>query len=125
MKIAFPVQDDRGEESIVYGHFGSARFFVIADSNDGALESRPNKDREHAHGQCQPLAALGVNVDAVVVGGIGAGALSKLQAEGVKVYRAVEGTVQENMELITSGRLPEFTLEQTCAGHGHGGGCVH
>ena len=125
MRVAFPVEEDRGIESIVYSHFGSAPFFVLAESSDGSVETLPNQDRDHAHGHCQPLAALGVTVDAVAVGGIGAGALSKLNAAGVKVFRAVEGTVQENLELIRSDRLPEFTLEHTCAGHTHDGGCVH
>ena len=31
MKVAFPVQDDRGLDSGVYGHFGSARFFLIVE----------------------------------------------------------------------------------------------
>jgi predicted Fe-Mo cluster-binding NifX family protein len=126
MKIAFPCQDDMGAESAVYGHFGSAGFFVIVESEDGTMETVANQDLHHAHGQCQPLKALGgAAVDAVVVGGIGAGALTGLLAGGIKVYRGVEGTVKENLQLIKAGRLPEFTFEQTCAGHAHGGGCSH
>ena len=126
MRIAFPSQDDNGAKSAVYGHFGSAGYFIIADSENGTVETVVNEDREHAHGRCQPLKALGgVAVDAVVVGGIGAGALRGLQAAGIRVYRGVQGTVQENLELIRSGRLPEFTFEQTCAGHGQQGGCSH
>jgi ArsR family transcriptional regulator len=56
---------------------------------------------------------------------MGAGALVKLNAAGVKTYRAVEGTVDENLELIKSGALPFFTLEQTCAGHREDGQCAH
>ncbi|MGD9363722.1 MAG: NifB/NifX family molybdenum-iron cluster-binding protein, partial [Desulfobacterales bacterium] len=86
-----------------------------------------NHDLNHAHGKCQPLVALGgKTVDAVVVGGIGGGALKKLTEEGVKTYRAVEGTVSENLSLIKDGKLPEFTLDHTCKGHQHGiGECVH
>jgi predicted Fe-Mo cluster-binding NifX family protein len=126
MKIAFPCHDDKGPESAVYGHFGSASFFVIVGSEDGSLETIANQDRDHMHGNCQPLKALGgKEVDAVVVGGIGAGALMGLQAGGIKVYRGVEGTVEENLALIKAGHLPEFTLDQTCAGHGPHGGCSH
>lgn len=126
MKIAFPSQDDIGAESAVYGHFGSASFFVIVDSEDGTLETVANQDRDHSHGHCQPLKALGgATVEAVVVGGIGAGALRGLLAGGIKVYRGVEGTVRENLQMIKAGHLPEFTFDQTCAGHGHGGGCSH
>jgi predicted Fe-Mo cluster-binding NifX family protein len=126
MKIAFPVQGDKGMESIVYGHFGSARHFLLVDRNKGPFEIIGNNDREHLHGHCQPLNALGGRkVDAVVVGGIGAGALSRLNSAGITVYRAVEGSVAENLKLIDAGLLPVFALDQTCAGHGAGGGCAH
>jgi len=126
MKIAFPTEDDRGVDSLVYGHFGSARYFIVVESEDEGVKTAVNQDAEHQHGQCKPLQALGGNsVDAVVVGGIGRGALSKLLAAGIKVYRAVEGTVRENLKLIKSGRLPEFTLDKTCAGHGTHGACPH
>ena len=73
MKIAFPVQEDRGMDSAVYGHFGSAPHFIIVDSDNGAFQAASNPDMHHQHGQCQPIAALSGNpVDAIVVGGIGA-----------------------------------------------------
>ena len=126
MRIAFPTQDDRGMESPVYGHFGSAPCFIIVDSDTITFESVDNPDREHQHGRCQPLNALsGKIVDAVVVGGIGAGALQKLSGAGIEIYRGVEGSVAENLELIKSGLLPLFTLDQTCAGHDSGKQCAH
>jgi len=72
MKIAFPSQKNDGVDSVVYSHFGSANFFIIMDSQTGETNAVRNHDLNHAHGKCQPLAALGGNtVDAVVVGGIG------------------------------------------------------
>ena len=126
MKIAFPVQEERGMDSPVYGHFGSAPCFIIVDSDTGTFESTDNPDKQHPHGQCQPLKGLsGHTVDMVVVGGIGAGALQKLSAAGIKIYRAVEGSVSENFNLMQSGLLTLFTLDQTCAGHGPGETCAH
>ncbi len=126
MRIAFPANEDRDTESRVYNHFGTARFFIIAETENSTVETVANQDMKHLHGQCSPLSALGGHkVDAVAVGGIGAGALQKLTASGIRTYRAVEGTVQENLELIKSGLLPEFTLNQTCAGHGEDGHCAH
>jgi len=126
MRIAFPTRENNGMNSPVYGHFGSAPYFIIVDSDTISFESADNPDREHQHGQCQPLEALsGKIVDAVVAGGIGSGALQKLNAAGIKTYRAVEGTVSENFELIKSGLLPLFTPDQTCAGHGSGEKCMH
>ncbi len=126
MKIAFPTREDKGAESRVYGHFGSAPRFVIIEADDGSATLVENTDADHLHGQCQPLKALGgAKVDKVVVGGIGAGALQKLNTAGVKVYRAVEGTVNENLGLIKIDKLPEFTPDLTCAGHSKDGGCAH
>ena len=76
MKVAFPTQENNGMESMIYNHFGSAKIFVIVETDDGSSETILNQDLNHQHGQCQPMAALGGNdVDAVVAGGIGGGAL--------------------------------------------------
>jgi len=124
MKIAFPSQENLGIESPIYGHFGTAGYFVVIDSTTGQYEIHANSDQIHEHGGCRPLAALGGKpVDAVVVGGIGQGALKKLNSSGIKVYRAAEGTISENLELIQSGKLPEYTSMMTCAGHG--AECTH
>ncbi len=132
MKIAFPTMENKGIDSPVYGHFGSAYYFVFLDEKTGNLEIKENPDREHEHGFCKPLAALGgEKVDAVVVGGIGGGALKKLMTGGIKVYRAVEGSVKENADLIKAGNLPLFTPSDTCGHHVgigdsmDGGGCDH
>ena len=125
MRICFPVFNLKGLESPVYAHFGSAPGFVIVNTENQAVDEISNNDLHHAHGMCQPLKALGGReVDAVVVGGIGMGALMKLQAQRIKVFRAAEGTVKENIKLIITKKLPEFDVEQTCAGHA-GGGCAH
>ena len=126
MKIAFPVQEDMGLDSPVYSHFGSARFFIIVDAATGQAQTENNSDLDHIHGQCQPLAALGgKTVDAVVVGGIGGGALRKLDNAGIVTYRAVEGTVAENLQIYRAGKLPQFKMEQTCSGHQINGQCLH
>jgi len=126
MKIAFPIQTDQGLESEVYNHFGSANTFFIVDSETGTGESVTNADLNHIHGQCKPLAALnGAVADAIVVGGIGRGALRKLLKEGIKAFKAVEGSVAENLDLFKSGKLPEFPATHDCGGHGKDGGCAH
>jgi predicted Fe-Mo cluster-binding NifX family protein len=124
MQVCFPAETLQGLESRVYGHFGSAPGFVIVNTETMSVEEIKNDDLHHAHGMCQPLKALGGRrVDAIVVGGIGAGALMKLQAEGVTVYRALEGSVQENLRFIVEKKLPHFTAEHTCGGHANG--CAH
>ena len=122
MKVCFPVESDKGLDSEVYDHFGSAPVFVVFDTDKKSINTINNQDLGHVHGKCSPLKALdGKMVDAIVVGGIGAGAINKLNAMGIKVYRATKGTVQTNIGLFESCKMDEITIEHACGGHA--GGC--
>lgn len=126
MKVCFPVKEASGLESEVYGHFGSAPSFVVVETDTDEVVILTNADQHHAHGMCSPVRALDWHdVDCVVVGGIGAGALMKLGTSGIPVYRAAAGTVRENLELFKSGKLEKYSASNVCAGHSHGGGCAH
>jgi len=124
MKICFPVLKADGIESEVHGHFGSAPQFVLVDTDTNSVTTITNKDDHHVHGTCNPLKALNNHrVDALVVSGIGAGALSRLNQSGVKVFQAQALTIKGNIELLKAHTLPEITLQQCCSGHGSG--CIH
>lgn len=126
MKVCFPVQKDEGLASAVYNHFGSAPLFLIIDTQTNDLSTVTNHDEHHVHGQCNPLRALdNKQVDAIVVGGIGAGALNKLNQLGIKVHRAQAETVNENLTIFKTGNMPELNVQGCCGGHSHGGGCAH
>lgn len=126
MKVCFPVQHNHGLESSVFNHFGSAPVFVVVDSESGQVSEVINRDLHHAHGSCSPLKALdGHHVDAVVVGGIGAGALAGLNRAGIQVYRSVEPTVAGNLVRLQQGAMEQWLPGQTCGGHGHGHACSH
>ena len=126
MKVCFPIETFQGPDSRVYGHFGSAPGFVVLDTENMSVEELHNEDLHHAHGMCKPLKALGgTRVDAVVVGGIGKGALAGLTEAGIEVYRGVDGTISENARMLQAGNLPRFSPEHTCAGHHGSAGCGH
>lgn len=126
MKICFPVEKNNGLESRVYGHFGSAPVFVIYDTETRDVTAINNKNQQHAHGACNPLQSLsGSSIDAIVVGGIGTGALNKLKESGIKAYRATAATIMENISLVENRSLSEITLVSACGGHGEGSGCSH
>jgi predicted Fe-Mo cluster-binding NifX family protein len=126
MKVCFPVVKADGLESKVYGHFGSAPAFFVVDTDDSNEATIINKDQHHVHGMCNPVKALNnQHVDAIVVGGIGGGALSRLRQMGIRVLQAQAETVRENLEKIKKNELVEFSSHHVCAGHGHGGGCGH
>lgn len=122
MKICFPVDSNKGEESIPYGHFGSAPQFVIYDLESGDIKSIGNGDLGHEHGKCEPIKALsGEMVHAVVVGGIGAGAINKLNSMGIKVYKSINGNIRDNIIAFNNKELKEFAKNHMC----NHDGCSH
>jgi len=126
MKICFPVQTDNGTESAVYNHFGSAPVFVVVDTDTNAVASINNRDQHHAHGACNPMKALDdQKVDAIVVGGIGAGALTRLNQMGITVHSSQGKTIRENITMLQTKSLPVLTVQGCCNGHSNDGGCAH
>jgi predicted Fe-Mo cluster-binding NifX family protein len=124
MKVGFAVQRNEGIESRVYDHFGSAPEFIIFDTEGKDVLTVNNKDLHHVHGACNPVMALdGKSVDAMVVGGIGAGAIAKLNALGVRVYQAGAPTVKENLSLLSENKLQELSVFNAC--RAHQGECGH
>ena len=43
MKVAIPAGNSNGLDSIVYGHFGSAPFYAIYNSENGSVELKENR----------------------------------------------------------------------------------
>ncbi len=130
MNICIPVTNDQGLQSEVCQHFGSAPLFLIVNTDTRGTETVLNHNHQHAHGMCQPLASLqGHQLDAIVVGGIGMGALTKLQAAGIEVYLSEHATVEETLGAYEGGLLKKVTPRNACRHHGSGGtsqtGCGH
>ena len=127
MRICIPVQKNEGSESKPYNHFGSAPKFLVVNLEGEEIEVIDNGDLDHEHGKCQPLKALeGNKVDAIIVGGIGAGAIMKLNAMGTKVYRGINDTIESNLKLLKENKLQEFSVNDACShNHSKGNGCGH
>ena len=136
MNICIPVNEDKGLQSQVCAHFGSAPLFLIVDTDSEGCRAIPNHNQHHGHGMCMPLASLqGERIDGMVVGGIGKGALSKLQTAGIRVYLSDLPTVEATVSAFKAGSLREVTPAEACAHHGsgpqgqgphgHGGGGPH
>jgi predicted Fe-Mo cluster-binding NifX family protein len=118
MKICMPVVSNSGIESAINPHFGSTPTFLIIDDQNCEITEIRNDNQHHMHGMCQPLAVLaGHSFDAIVVGGIGLGALSKLKAAGFRVFRSEFPDVRQTMDAIKAGTLPEVDMESACRGH--------
>jgi predicted Fe-Mo cluster-binding NifX family protein len=122
VNICIPITNDEGLDSPVCAHFGSAPAFLIVDTDSGECRAITNTNQHHGHGGCAPLASLqGERIDAMVVGGIGAGALGKLAAAGIQVYLAQHATVRATVDALLAGALPVVGPDLACAHHGHHG----
>jgi predicted Fe-Mo cluster-binding NifX family protein len=130
MKLCIPTEDDEGLDSRLCGHFGSAPFFALADTDSGEVEIKPNPGREHSHGKCQPVERIDAErTDAVVCQGMGKRAVSSFQRAGVEVLITSAGTIRGVISQAAQGGLRTLSVQEACSGHGgsHGRGrqCNH
>jgi predicted Fe-Mo cluster-binding NifX family protein len=127
MNLCIPVMEDKGLDSEVNPHFGSAPTFLIVDTDAMTARAVANTNLHHGHGACQPLSVLGgQNIQAMAVGGIGMGALTRLRSGGIEVYLSDLPTARETVAAFKAGTLRPVDPNRACAGHGHGpGGCGH
>ena len=117
MRICFAVVKEDGLQSLVYNHYGSAPAFVIVDTEGNRLTTVQNRATHHPEGSCTPIEALiKMQIEAVVVGAIGVGAIIKFSSEEIEVYRSAKTTVKENLDLLIAGRLKKLTLDHACSG---------
>ncbi|MFA6281961.1 MAG: NifB/NifX family molybdenum-iron cluster-binding protein [Candidatus Omnitrophota bacterium] len=119
MRICIPTEANEGLNAKVHGHFGSAPYFTIVDTEKDSVEIIDNTNQHHTHGMCQPMSALiGKSIDVVVTGGMGARAVQKLNEGGIKVYRVIPGAVVDIVSQFTKGGLEEITVQNACVQHG-------
>lgn len=119
MKLCVPAMTSAGPQAMVCQHFGSAPFFIIADTASGDWEAVANGNEHHSHGACHPLQSLqGIAIDAVACTAIGAGAIGKLNAAGIKVYRASGAVVADVIAAGREGSLAEMEPAGACSSHG-------
>lgn len=54
------------------------------------------------------------------MGGIGQGAIVKLNSMGIKVFKAQADTLEDNLNLFKENKLSEFPSNHTCSHDGCG-----
>lgn len=120
MKICIPTETDMSFEATVYGHFGSAPYFTIYDTDKDDCEIVENLNQHNSHGTCHPLTVLdGKGIDVVVCKGMGKRAIQKLNDAGIRAYKASDANVRQVIEKYRINELQEMTLENACYQH-HG-----
>lgn len=119
MKLCIPVVEEKGTESKISEHFGSAPGFLLFDTETETVTYIANWNQHHSHGQCHPLKVLAAHSpDAVVCGGMGKGAVATLHASGIKTYLGKGLTAKDVIAEFNAGRLEELTVHHACGGHG-------
>lgn len=120
MLICIPTRNENGVDSKVYGHFGSATFFVLYDTDQKTLTFLDNSNSHHFHGQCNPVGQLrNYKVDVVVVNGMGMNALKQLNDSGIKVYKISEqSTIREFINDCEKYLSQELSYDDCCSYHG-------
>lgn len=112
------------EDSQVAQHFGHCPSYRLYDVVDGAVTST-TEVANPGHGAGFPpdyVAELGANV--MIVGGIGAGAITRFQGHGIELVTGATGSADAAVQRYLEGDLADAGA--ACAGHEHGEhGCAH
>ena len=120
MRICIPVTDGAGLNARVNSHFGSAPFYVIAETSTNTVATIPNGDRAHRHGQCAPVDSIrGRDIDAVVCSGMGRRAYAALRDAGIEVLLCDAFTVDGVLAAVRDNAVTTPTEDEMCQGHGH------
>ncbi len=118
MKIAVPTRNGKVDD-----HFGHCDHYTIYTVENKQIISREELPSPQGCGCKSGIAAdlQQMGVEVMLAGSMGAGALNKLQACGIKVVRGCMGDI----ESVVNGYLLGFVLDSGigCAGHGEDHEC--
>ncbi|MBP5183912.1 MAG: dinitrogenase iron-molybdenum cofactor biosynthesis protein [Lachnospiraceae bacterium] len=113
MRVA--VTYDNGE---VFGHFGRTEQFKVYDIENGKVV---NSQILGTNGEgCGALAGILniADVDALICGGIGGGAVNAIEEAGIKLYAGASGSADAAVEALIAGSL-DANGEANCNHHDH------
>ena len=121
MRVA--ITYDNGE---VFQHFGHTEQFKLYDIEDGRIVGEQILGSD-GNGHCALAGLLqAAEVDALICGGIGMGAIMALSDSGIQVYPGVQGNADDVARAFAEGNL-EYNPDARCDHHGHhhedGGHC--
>lgn len=120
MKIAIPVLEDKGENSIISEHFGHSPFFAFVNLNGKSFTVEVEKNPLENHGPGDiPEYLKNKGVDLLIVRGIGQRALVFFDQLGIKVIRGANGTVNEIINKYLENELKDTEYEVKEKFHEH------
>ncbi len=123
MKIAIPLIESRGENSMISEHFGHAPYFGFIElKEDGKYEVEVVKNPLESHGPGDiPNYLNKNNVNILIARGIGGRAIEFFNRLGIQVIRGAYGNVKELIEEFKANRLNDVEYQVKEKFHEHGG----
>jgi len=108
MKIAFATDGNNLKDKVAL-HFGRAKNFLIFDTEKRIFEVFENLELK---GKGLPPDFLkSQNVDIVIVFSLGPMAFEKFKNYKIKVLKAIEGTILENLKAFEENKLKELSKD--------------
>jgi len=108
MKIAFATDGNNLKDKIAL-HFGRAKNFLIFDIKNETFEVFENPEIGGEELPPDFLAKQGV--EAVIAFSLGPRAFEKFKNYKIEVFKAIEGTILENIEKFKEGKLKNLSKE--------------
>jgi predicted Fe-Mo cluster-binding NifX family protein len=122
--VAVACETEAGLGGGVSAHFGHTPYFVVAEVAGGKVVStRVVASPGHGEGCSMPQFVQTLGVQALIVGGLGGGAASRLEAFGIAVFGGTAGSAGEALQAWADGKLGAGAVG--CSGHGAEGGGSH
>ncbi len=128
MKVAFPVKDNNGLESVLDSHFGTAKQFLIVDMETQTFETQENQKLASGEAKCKTSVFQGNDkIDMVVTKCMGDGSQRSLHESDIKIFQAQKDSVLENIDLLKEDKLKLFHIFDICQNKKNKkeGGCGH
>ncbi len=121
MKIAIPLIESRGENSMISEHFGHAPYFGFVDlKEDGSYSVEVIANPLESHGPGDIPNYLNKNgVNLLIARGVGGRAIDFFNRLGIKVIRGAYGTVKELIENYKEEKLQDTDYEVKEKFHEH------
>ena len=111
MKIA--VTYENGE---VFQHFGHTQAFKVYQCEGGKVTSARVEDTGGSGHEALAVFLKNLGVEALICGGIGAGAKNALAAVGIALYAGVSGDADQAVADLLAGKLA-FSSDANCDHH--------
>ena len=111
MKIAVAYENGN-----VFEHFGHSRQFKIYETDGQNIVKEEVIESEGSGHSAMAGLLAGLDINAVICGGIGGGAANALGEAGIEVYSGVSGNADEALEAYLNGELISEGVNSTPQG---------